>query len=47
VDDIFMVMYQRASSLESMKNVNYGDEFLVNGNADDGPYDLLLDIQAI
>jgi hypothetical protein len=30
-----MVMYQRASSLESMKKVNYGDEFLVNGNADD------------
>lgn len=47
VDDIFMIMYQRASSLESMKNVNYGDDFLVNGNPDDGPYDLLLDIQAI
>jgi hypothetical protein len=47
VDDIFMIMYQRASSLERMKNLNYGDEFLVNGNADDGPYDLLLDIQAI
>ncbi len=42
-----MVMYQRASSLETMKNINYGDEFLVNGNPDDGPYDLLLDIQAI
>jgi hypothetical protein len=47
VDDLFMVMYHRASSLESMKNVNYGDEFLVNGDPDDGPYDLLLDIQAI
>lgn len=47
VDDLFLVMYQRASTLETMKNVNYGDDFLANANPDDGPYDLLLDIQAI
>lgn len=47
VNDVFMIMYQRASSLETIKNINYGDEFLANGSPDDGPYDILLDIQSI
>ena len=47
VETIFGIMYQRASTLERMKNVNYGDEFLLNARPEDGPFDLLLDAEAI
>lgn len=47
VDGIFTIMYGRTSTLEHIKNYNYGDDFLVNAKPEDGPFDLLLDIEAI
>lgn len=47
VSDIFSVMYQRTSVLDTMKMMNYWDDFLVNAKAEDWPFDLLLDVQAI
>lgn len=47
VNDVFSVMYQRTSVLQTMKTINYWDDFLYNANAEDGPFDLLLDTQAI
>lgn len=47
VDELFMIMYERTRTLESMKNLNYGDELLANAKQDDGPFDLLADVEAI
>jgi hypothetical protein len=47
VNDIFSVMYQRTSVLNTIKNMNYWDDFLMNANAEDWPFDLMLDVQLI
>jgi hypothetical protein len=47
VEGIFNVMYQRTTVLDTMKTINYWDDFLYNAKAEDGPFDLLLDVQAI
>lgn len=47
VDNMYQIMYQRATTMERMKNINYGDDFLLNAKAEDSPYDLLLDVEAI
>lgn len=47
VVDLYGTMQMRASSHESMRDANFGDELFVNGNAVDSPYDLLVDIEKI
>jgi len=47
VDSIFTIMYSRTSTLEHIKNYDYGDDFLVNAKPEDGAFDLLLDVEAV
>ncbi len=35
VNDTFLIMYQRAAMLDTMKVENYGDDFLMNAEAED------------
>ena len=47
VTETYETMSTWIMSLETIKNINYGDDLLLNGKHDDGPFDLLADIETI
>jgi hypothetical protein len=47
VEDGYEMMSVSVSTISAMKDINYGDDMLINAKRDDGPFDLLQDIEQI